>query len=109
MEWLRYQLHSNFSRWYQERFNHGGSRLRLIKIVPLRHSGECLNGSPVTVSKGARTSTLGSHKGHRFYRWGAFRNRFLEARTEHIQYEVPALIGSARIEAGGVALKQTAQ
>ena len=63
----------------------------------------------MTVGKDARTSTVGTRKGLLFYRWGAFRNRFLEALTERIQYEVRALIGSAQIEAGGVALKQTAQ
>jgi hypothetical protein len=78
-------------------------------MVPLRHSGECLDGSPVTVGKDARTSPVGTRKGGRFHRWSAFRNRFLEALTERIQYEVPALIRSARIVAGGVALKQTAQ
>jgi transposase len=33
--WLRYQPHSKLSRWYQERFGHGGSRLRRIGIVAL--------------------------------------------------------------------------
>ena len=62
----------------------------------------------MTVGKGARTSTVATRKGLRFYRWGAFRNRFLEALTERIQYEVPALIGSARIEAGWGSLETNA-
>lgn len=33
--WLRYQPQSKLSRWYQERFGHGGPRLRRIGIVAL--------------------------------------------------------------------------
>lgn len=33
--WLRYQPTSALSRWYQERFGHGGPRLRRIGIVAL--------------------------------------------------------------------------
>jgi transposase len=33
--WLRYQPRSRLSRWYQERFGHGGTRLRKIGIVAL--------------------------------------------------------------------------
>ena len=33
--WLRYQPDSELSRWYQERFAHGGRRLRKIGIVAL--------------------------------------------------------------------------
>lgn len=33
--WLRYQPDSELSRWYQERFGHGNSRLRRIGIVAL--------------------------------------------------------------------------
>lgn len=33
--WLRYQPHSELSRWYQQRFGHGSSRLRRIGIVGL--------------------------------------------------------------------------
>lgn len=33
--WLRYQPNSKLSRWYQQRFGHGSSRLRRIGIVAL--------------------------------------------------------------------------
>jgi transposase len=33
--WLRFQPHSALSRWYEERFAHGGLRLRKIGIVAL--------------------------------------------------------------------------
>jgi transposase len=33
--WLRYQPTSALSRWYQERFGHGGPRVRRIGIVAL--------------------------------------------------------------------------
>ena len=33
--WLRYQPGSRLSRWYQERFGHGGARVRKIGIVAL--------------------------------------------------------------------------
>jgi transposase len=33
--WLRYQPQSKLSRWYEERFAHGGKRLRKIGIVAL--------------------------------------------------------------------------
>ena len=33
--WLRYQPRSRLSRWYQERFGHGGTRVRKIGIVAL--------------------------------------------------------------------------
>lgn len=33
--WLRFQPESALSRWYQERFGHGSSRLRRIGIVAL--------------------------------------------------------------------------
>jgi transposase len=33
--WLRYQPESELSRWYRERFGHGGKRLRKIGIVAL--------------------------------------------------------------------------
>jgi transposase len=33
--WVRYQPQSALSRWYQERFGHGSSRLRRIGIVAL--------------------------------------------------------------------------
>jgi transposase len=33
--WLRYQPDSQLSRWYQERFARGNSRLRRIGIVAL--------------------------------------------------------------------------
>lgn len=33
--WLRYQPDSELSRWYQERFGHGNSRLRRVGIVAL--------------------------------------------------------------------------
>jgi transposase len=33
--WLRYQPDSDLSRWYQERYGHGGTRLRKIGIVAL--------------------------------------------------------------------------
>lgn len=33
--WLRYQPGSRLSRWYQERFGHGGTRVRKIGIVAL--------------------------------------------------------------------------
>jgi transposase len=33
--WLRYQPQSALSRWYQQRFGHGSSRLRRIGIVAL--------------------------------------------------------------------------
>jgi transposase len=31
--WMRYQPHSNLTRWYQRRYAHGGKRLRRIGIV----------------------------------------------------------------------------
>jgi transposase len=34
-DWLRYQPQSKLSRWYQQRFGHGGGRLRRIGIVAL--------------------------------------------------------------------------
>lgn len=33
--WLRYQPNSGLSRWFQERFGHGGKRMRRIGIVAL--------------------------------------------------------------------------
>ena len=33
--WLRYQPESELTRWYQERFAQGGSRMRRIGIVAL--------------------------------------------------------------------------
>ncbi len=33
--WLRFQPESALTRWYQERFGHGSSRLRRIGIVAL--------------------------------------------------------------------------
>jgi transposase len=33
--WLRHQPRSKLSLWYQERFGHGGKRLRKIGIVAL--------------------------------------------------------------------------
>ena len=33
--WLRYQPHSALSQWFQQRFGHGGGRLRRIGIVAL--------------------------------------------------------------------------
>jgi transposase len=33
--WLRFQPESHLTRWYQERFGHGSSRLRRIGIVAL--------------------------------------------------------------------------
>jgi transposase len=33
--WLRFQPKSRLSRWYQERFGHGGARMRKIGIVAL--------------------------------------------------------------------------
>jgi transposase len=33
--WLRYQPNSKLSRWYQQRFGKGNSRLRRIGIVAL--------------------------------------------------------------------------
>jgi transposase len=33
--WLRFQPDSALTRWYQERFGHGSSRLRRIGIVAL--------------------------------------------------------------------------
>jgi len=33
--WLRFQPHSKFSRWFNERFASGGSRMRRIGIVAL--------------------------------------------------------------------------
>ena len=33
--WLRFQPQSALSRWYEERFGHGSSRLRRIGIVAL--------------------------------------------------------------------------
>ena len=33
--WLRYQPGSRLSRWYQERFGRGGTRVRKIGIVAL--------------------------------------------------------------------------
>jgi transposase len=33
--WLRYQPHSTLSQWYQQRFGHGGPRMRRIGIVAL--------------------------------------------------------------------------
>jgi hypothetical protein len=35
--WLRYQPNSEFSRWFRERFAHGGKRQRRIGIVALAH------------------------------------------------------------------------
>jgi transposase len=35
--WLRFQPHSRLSLWYEERFAHGGARLRKIGIVALAH------------------------------------------------------------------------
>ena len=36
--WLRYQPDSELSRWYEERFGHGNSRLRRVGIVALARS-----------------------------------------------------------------------
>jgi transposase len=33
--WLRYQPRSRLSRWFQQRFGHGGTRIRKIGIVAL--------------------------------------------------------------------------
>ena len=33
--WLRFQPHSQLSKWYQERFGGGGPRMRKVGIVAL--------------------------------------------------------------------------